>query len=189
MLSLSTTICTHLAAAMLGAVLASSGTWKVMDLRAEAKAATQLRAQKVADAAARSDSRQQQKFNDIAAGKHAADLANLNSQLGAANAHIAQLSSRRCLSAGTVRVLNGIGAPAPGLGVRAPANKPAGPPETTPGHQSDDGPNYASERDTAEAIAVCRASYATVASQLNQILDIEDARQERRLQLPLTAPE
>ena len=61
-------------------------------------------------------------------------------------------------------MLNNIGAPT-GLGVRAPA-APA----------PDDATGYATERDTADHIATCRASYAAVSDQLNQILDFEDKR-------------
>ncbi|KRC30704.1 hypothetical protein ASE31_00540 [Acidovorax sp. Root217] len=39
------------------------------------------------------------------------------------------------------------------------------------------GGGYASERDTAAHIAICRAGYAALADQVNQILDIEDKRQ------------
>lgn len=48
----------------------------------------------------------------------------------------------------------------------------------------DDAAGYASERDTAEHIAICRASYAAVSDQLNQILDIEDERERRRAATP-----
>ena len=82
--------------------------------------------------------------------------------------------------AGTARMRNNIGAS--GLGVRTPAANPAGAPPAPAAPAADDG--YASERDTAEHIAICRASYAAVSDQLNQILDIEDERERRRAATP-----
>ena len=110
-------------------------------------------------------------MNDQAAATHAAALAALNTKLGDARAHIARLSDRPCLNAGTVSMLNNIGAR--GLGVRTPAANPASAPPT-PAASAPDG--YATERDTADHIATCRASYAAVSDQLNQILDIEERR-------------
>ncbi|WP_311230432.1 MULTISPECIES: hypothetical protein [unclassified Acidovorax] len=45
-----------------------------------------------------------------------------------------------------------------------------------------DGAGYASERDAAGQIAICRAKYAEVASQVDQILDMEEQRDARRAQ-------
>jgi len=67
-------------------------------------------------------------------------------------------------------MLNNIGAPT-GLGVRAPAANPAGAPPAPAAPAPDDATGYAIERDTADHIATCRASYAVVSDQLNQILD------------------
>lgn len=134
--------------------------------------ADRMRAEQTAAAARESDARQQRRFVDQAAARHAAALAAINTQLGDARAHIARLSDRQCLDAGTVRMLNGIGAS--GLGVRAPASNPAGAPPASAAAAPDDG--YSTERDTADHIATCRASYASVSDQLNQILDIEDKR-------------
>lgn len=137
--------------------------------------ADRMRAEQTAAAARESDARQQRRINDQAAGAHARTVAMLNNQLGDARAHIAQLSDRRCLSAGTVSLLNGIGAS--GLGVRAPAAQPAGAAAAAAGLTADGASaGYATERDTAGHIALCRASYAAVSDQLNQILDIEEAR-------------
>ncbi|MDO8778116.1 MAG: hypothetical protein Q7K57_57240 [Burkholderiaceae bacterium] len=116
-----------------------------------------------------SDSKQQIKVIDRAAGVHVAALATVNNQLGDAREHIAKLSGRECLGAGTVSVLNAIGdQPVPAAAVDA-ASAPAA-------LASGGGLRFATDRDTAGAIAICRARYAEVASQVNQILDIEDAR-------------
>ena len=108
-----------------------------------------------------SDSRQQRKFSDTAAGKHASTVATLSNQLGNAREKIANLSGRACLDVDTVRVLNAIG----GQPVRATASDAAGAPQAA-----------ASDRDVGTAIAVCRAGYGEIESQLNQILDIEERR-------------
>ena len=108
-----------------------------------------------------SDSRQQRKFSDTAAGKHASTVATLSTQLGNAREKIATLSGRTCLDAGTVSMLNAIG----GQPVRAAASDTAGAPQA-----------FATDRDVSAAIATCRAWYGEVASQLNQILDIEERR-------------
>ncbi len=167
------------ASALLAAALASGGTYKVMDWHEQAHNTARLKAEQAAEAAAQSDARQQRKFADKAAGDHAAQLAILNTQLGDARAHIATLSNRRCLSARTVGLLNNIAPSPPRLGVRAPASGFAGAPPTPAADPLDDaGAPYASERDTAGAIAQCKAGYAELAGQLNAILDIEDAREK-----------
>lgn len=114
-----------------------------------------------AERAAASDRVQQRKFNDQAAGKHAAAVATLSAKLGDARAHIATLSGRPCLDAGTVGVLNAIGDDAG----RTPASQPAGASEAV-----------ATDRDVSTFIAACRSQHAELASQINQILDIEDQR-------------
>lgn len=158
----------YVLALLVGAGGAAWGTWQVQEWRWTANTATQREAE---HQARDSDARQQRHFADQAAARHAATLATLNTQLGDARAHIARLSDRQCLAAGTVRMLNGIGAS--GLGVRAPSGQPAGAAAAAAGLAAD---GYASERDTADHIATCRASYAAVSDQLNQILDIEDKR-------------
>ncbi len=168
-------IYTHIAAGLLGAAIAAAGAWQVQAWRWGAHEADRLQAEQTAREARESDARQQRRFADQAAARHAATLAQLNTQLGDARAHIARLSDRPCLSAGTVRMLNNIGAPT-GLGVRAPAANPAGAPPAPAAPAADDASSYATERDTADHIATCRASYAAVSDQLNQILDIEDKR-------------
>lgn len=167
-------IYTHAAAALLGAAIAATGAWQVQAWRWGAADADRMRAEQTAAAARESDARQQRRFADQGAARHAATLATLNNQLGDARAQIALLSDRQCLDAGTVRMLNGIGAS--GLGVRAPAANLAGAPPAPAAPAVDDASSYATERDTADHIATCRASYAAVSDQLNQILDIEDKR-------------
>lgn len=115
---------------------------------------------------------------DGASLRHAIELQSINEQLGGAHAHIATLSDRQCLGAGTVRVLNSI-APGSSSGgdVRAVAVDPSGAaPTPSPAANDAAEDEYASERDVAEFIATCRAQYGEVSSQVNQILDIEDAR-------------
>ena len=168
-------IYTHIAAGLLGAAIAAAGAWQVQAWRWGDHEADRLQAEQTAREARESDARQQRRFADQAAARHAATLAQLNTQLGDARAHIARLSDRPCLSAGTVRMLNNIGAPT-GLGVRAPAANPAGAPPAPAAPAADDASSYATERDTADHIATCRASYAAVSDQLNQILDFEDKR-------------
>lgn len=162
----------YVLAMLVGAGGAAWGAWQVQEWRWTANTADQREAE---HQARESDARQQRRFADQAAARHAAALAAINAQLGDARAHIARLSDRQCLAAGTVRMLNNIGAPT-GLGVRAPAANPAGAPPAPAAPAPDDASSYASERDTAEHIATCRASYAAVSDQLNQILDFEDKR-------------
>jgi len=162
----------YVLALLVGAGGAAWGTWQVQEWRWTANTAAQREAE---HQARDSDARQQRRFADQAAARHAATLAQLNAQLGDARAHIARLSDRRCLAAGTVGMLNNIGAPT-GLGMRAPAANPAGAPAAPATPAPDDASSYATERDTADHIATCRASYAELSSQLNQILDFEDKR-------------
>lgn len=169
----------YVLALLVGAGGAAWGTWQVQEWRWTANTAAQREAE---HQARESDARQQRRFADQAAGAHARTVATLNNRLGDARAQIALLSDRQCLDAGTVRMLNNIGAS--GLGVRAPAGQPAGAPAAAAAPAPDDAPGYASQRDTAEHIAICRASYAEVSDQLNQILDIEDERERRRAATP-----
>lgn len=168
-------IYTHAAAALLAAAIAATGAWQVQAWRWGAHEADRLQAEQTARDARESDARQQRRFADQAAARHAATLAQLNAQLGDARAHIARLSDRPCLGAGTVGMLNNIGAPA-GPGVRTHPGQLAGAPPTPAASALDDASSYATERDTADHIATCRASYAAVSYQINQILDIEDRR-------------
>lgn len=158
---------TYVATALVALAVGATGAWRVQEWRWTANTTEQLEAERQAR---ESDARQQRRFNDQAAGAHARTVATLNTQLGDARAQIALLSDRQCLDAGTVRMLNNIGAS--GLGVRAPAGEPAG----SAAAAAERG---ASERDTAIHIALCRASYAAVSDQLNKILDIEEARGQR----------
>ena len=173
-------IYTHAAAALVAAALAAAGTWQVQQWRWGAKATQQLEQQRIADEARQTDARQQRQFADAAAGQHAARLATLSTQLGAARAHIARLSAdRQCLDAGTVRMLNNLGAAPGGIGLRTPASQPAGAPPAAATAQADaPASGYASEQDTADWIATCKVRHDELASQINQILDIEDRRQQ-----------
>lgn len=180
-------IYTYVATALVAAALAATSAWRVQEWRWQANTAADARVRQAVEDEARelrdSDARQQRWLADRKAGEHAATLAGLNTQLGDARAHIAKLSDRRCLDAGTVGMLNAIGKPAPpGLGLRAPAGHAAGAAAVAAGPDHDDATAgaYASERDTAGHIALCRARYAEVSGQLNKILDIEDARDARR---------
>lgn len=126
----------------------------------------QARAELAAEQARESDAVLQRKFSDQVAGQHAAEIATITNKLGAAHEKIAQLSGRQCLDAGTVGVLNAIGGdPVPTAAVN-PDSAPAA---------------AATDQDVGEAIATCRAQYATVSDQLNKILDIEAQRQNGRL--------
>lgn len=179
-------ITAYAATALIAALLASGATWRVQDWRWTAKtnaeALQRNEAARIADEARQTDAKQQRQFADAASGRHSAAVAALADQLGDARAHIATLSdTRRCLDAGTVRVLNNLGAPG-GIGLRTPAGQSAGAPQAVAAPQADDAatsadPSYASERDTAEWIAICRTQHDELASQVNQILDIEDRRQ------------
>lgn len=178
---------TYAATAVVAAALAATGTWKVQEWRWTSKTnAEQMQrneAARIANEARQTDAKQQRQFADTTAGRHAATLASLSTQLGDAREKIASLSDRQCLGAGTVRMLNAIGAvPAHGVGIRATASQLAGAPPAAAGSADDDPAAaqgaYASERDTATAIAICRTRYAEVSSQVNQILDIEEKRQQ-----------
>ena len=168
-------IYTHIAAALLGAAVAAAGAWQVQAWRWAAADGKRIEQERVDQSARESDARQQRRFADNAAGLHAQQIARIQTQLGDARAQIALLSDRQCLDAGTVRMLNNIGAS--GLGVRAPAGEPAGAAGAAAAAAPDDAASgYATVRDTAGHIALCRASYAAVSDQLNKILDIEDRR-------------
>jgi len=122
-----------------------------------------------ADEIAASDARQQRTLNDAASGRQAARLAQISTQLGDARVQLQSLTGRECLDAGTVSVLNHIGAD--------PVRAAAGQPETAPSAA-------ATDRDVGQHIALCRARYAEVSSQLDQILDIEEARHPVRSAAP-----
>lgn len=180
----------YVATALVAGALAAGGAWKTQEWRwtANTAAAAAGRAEEERNAAELrdSDTQDQRESNDTAAGLHAAALARLNTQLGNARAHIARLSDRQCLSADTVRMLNTIGAPAGGIGLRAPARHVASTTATPAGSAADDvGSGYASERNAAEHIAICRARYAAVSDQINQILDIDERRSALQMHDPL----
>jgi hypothetical protein len=127
-------------------------------------------AQKAATAR-ETDQRQQRRFNDDLAGRHADQLETLNTQLRSAHAQIARLSGRPCLDPGTVGVLNATGV----LDERRGAAPNAAQAPAAAASAASDGAE-ATDVDVADYIAVCRTRYAEVADQLNQILDREDKR-------------
>lgn len=170
---------TYAATGLVAAALASTCTWRVQEWRWGAKEAQRLAAERVADEARQSDAKQQRQFNDTASGRHATTVANLSNKLGDARAQIATLSSsRQCLDARTVGMLNNLGTPG-GLGLRTPASQSAGAAATAATAQTDSATStgYASERDIADWIAICRTRHDELANQVNEILDIEDRRQ------------
>lgn len=115
------------------------------------------------------DAARQIKVNDTSSLAHATALATLNNKLGDAREKIASLSGRECFDISVSGVLNDIG----GQPMPTPSGEPAGAaPAVVPGS----GLRFTTDRDAAGAIAVCRARYAEVSSQVNQILDIEEAR-------------
>jgi hypothetical protein len=171
---------TNAIAALVAGAMAFFAGWQVQAWRWAAADGERAAQDLIAQQARETDARQQRHFADQAAARHAAALAAVQTQLGDARAHIARLSDRPCLGAGTARMLNNIGAS--GLGVRTPAANPASAPPAPAAPAPDDA--YVTERDTAEHIALCRASYAEVSDQLDQILDIEDERERRRAATP-----
>ncbi len=118
--------------------------------------------------------RVQRRAADVSALQHAKRVRQLNTQLGAAHARIAQRDSRDCIDPGTVGLLNHIG----GDSMRTPASEPATAapaPAADPSHGG--GLRWSTSRDIANALAECRARYAEVSSQVNAILDIDERRQ------------
>jgi len=129
----------------------------------------QARAELAAADTRASEAARQIKVIDQSALAHVTALANINNQLGNAREKIATLSGRECFDAGTVGVLNAIGdQPVPATAGQSESAPPA--------LASGSGLRYSTDRDAAGAIAICRARYAEVASQVNQILDIDEAR-------------
>ena len=126
-------------------------------------------AAQIAAEARASDARQQYLIGDKAATSHAQALATINNKLGAAREKIAQLSGRECFGADTASMLNTIGSESG----PAAAGEPAG---TPPAAAAGTDQRFTTDRDAAGYIALCRARYAEVSSQVNQILDIEEAR-------------
>lgn len=167
---------TYVAAALVAAAAAGASTWHVQEWRYGAKEAQRLEIERLAEEANQTDARQQRKFNDTASGRHAVKVANLSTQLGEARAQVAELSrDRQCLDARTVGMLNNLGT-ASSLGLRTPAGQPAGEAGAVAAHTPNTG--YASERDIADWIAQCKVGYGALASQVNEILDIEERRQQ-----------
>ncbi len=152
------------AMATLGVLLA--GIWLGYQWHAGATARAQIEAQ----AAFEKDRQETQDLADQRAIHHAEQLHYLSEQLGAAHVQISKLTSRDCLDAGTVGMLNAIGTTMP-----ATASEPADQAATTTGNPIH-GFRFSTNQDLAEQIAVCRAAYVDVSGQVNAILDIEDAR-------------
>lgn len=168
--------------AVLAGGLFAAGAWHLQDQRWQARydRETQQRteAEALSTAAAEALRQSQRDQADAEAADHALELVTINKQLGDARAHIATLFDRQCLGAGTVRVLNSIVPSPTGHGdVRAAAGNPSSAaPNPSPAAHDAAEDEYASERDVSEFIAACRAQYGEVSSQVNQILDIEEAR-------------
>ena len=152
--------------AAIAASIFAFGGWAGMEWHAGQDA---IAAQK-ADAVRKTDALRQIKAADSAATGHAKSLARLNNQLGDAREQIAKLSGRECFGADTTGVLNAIGDQPP------PTNsgQPAGAPDAAATGAS---LRFTTDRDAAGYIALCRARYAEVSSQVNQILDFEETRQ------------
>jgi hypothetical protein len=152
----------YLLAALISSGVAFYGGWTANNWKRDSEelAAAGLRAR---------DATKQIKDMDKASMAHVTALATVNNQLGYAREKIASLSGRECFDAGTAGVLNDIGdQPVP-----AAAGELEG---ATPATASGGGLRYSTDRDAAGAIAICRARYAEVSSQVNQILNIEESR-------------
>lgn len=119
-------------------------------------------------------SRLARQMMDAKAMTHTQTIRKLSTQLGDARATIAKLESRDCLDPGTVGVLNSIGMPTNG----ATTSQPQGQAGTAASNKGDGlvGLRYSTNKDLADALAICRAGHEALSSQLNQILDIEDRR-------------
>jgi hypothetical protein len=170
---------TYAATALVAAAIAATGAWRVQEWRWGAKEAQRMEIESQAEEARQTDARQQRQFNDTASGRHAATVATLSNKLGDARAQIATLSAdRQCLDARTVGMLNNLGT-ASTLGLRTPPSQPSGAAAAIAAPETDRTPTtgYASERDTAEWIAICKTRHDELASQVNKILDIEERRQ------------
>lgn len=159
------------ALAILLAGVAGGIKWHAGQDAIAAQAAAKL--QKQADDLKRENEADQRKLADKAAGSQAATLVTINNKLGAAYATISKLTARDCLDPASVGVLNGIGATQTGAAVATPSGNPASAPSTT---SPAGGLRWSSSVDLANGYAFCRAQYAEVNGQLNQILDIEDQR-------------
>lgn len=142
-----------------------SGTMTGIKYHAGQDARAELAARELRD----SDARQQRMVGERKSADHAKAIGRIATQLGNAREKLAQLPGRDCLAPSDVLVLNDIGS----ADVRSTAGQS---PNPAPAASSGAGLRYSTDRDLAGAIAVCRARYAEVTDQLNQILDIEDSR-------------
>ena len=141
---------------ILAAVLGFAGGWEWRD-GAHAKAELRLQQERARALKAMED---QQDRTSLAYANRVSELAQ---NLGDARVKLNTLTSGKpCLSPGAVGLLNAIG---PAVSVHTTAGQPASAPATT-----------ATDRDVADALAICRSGYARLSEQVNSILDIEDAR-------------
>lgn len=141
---------------VIGGLLGLLGGWEWRD---SAYAKTELRAQQERERAQKAMEAQQ----DSVSLAYATRVSELAQNLGDARVKLNTLTSGKpCLSPGAVGLLNAIG---PAVPVHTTAGQPASAPATT-----------ATDRDVADALAICRSGYARLSEQVNSILDIEDAR-------------
>lgn len=141
---------------VIGALLGLLGGWEWRD-GVHAKA--ELRIQQERARALKAMEEQQ----DAVSLAYANRVSELAQNLGDTRVKLNSLTSGRpCLSAGAVGVLNAIGSAVP---VHSAASQPASAANAS-----------ATDRDVADALAICRGGYARLSEQVNSILDIEDAR-------------
>lgn len=141
---------------ILAAVLGFAGGWEWRD-GAHAKAELRLQQER---ARALKAMEAQQDRTSLAYANRVSELAQ---NLGDARVKLySRTSGKPCLSAGAVSLLNDIGPP---LYVPVAAGQPASSPAAS-----------ATDRDVADALAICRSGYVRLSEQVNAILDIEDAR-------------
>lgn len=142
--------------AILAALLGAVGGWEWRD-GVHAKAELRIQQERARALKAMED---QQDRTSLAYANRVSELAQ---NLGDARVKLySRTSGKPCLNAAAVGLLNDIGPP---LHVPAVAGQPASPPAAA-----------ATDRDVADALAVCRGGYVRLSEQVNSILDIEDAR-------------
>ena len=140
----------------LAALLGFAGGWEWRD-GVHAKAELRLQQER---ARALKAMEAQQDRTSLAYANRVSELAQ---NLGDARVKLySRTSGKPCLSAGAVSLLNDIGPP---LYVSVAAGQPASSPAAS-----------ATDRDVADALAICRGGYVRLSEQVNAILDIEDAR-------------
>lgn len=141
---------------LLAALLGVVGGWEWRD---GVHAKTELRIQQERARALKAMEAQQ----DAVSLAYANRVSDLAQSLGDARVKLySRTSGAPCLNAAAVGVLNNIGSDSRMPGV---AGQPTSPSAAA-----------ASDRDVADALAICRSGYASLSEQVNSILDIEDAR-------------